>query len=103
MCPIPPLIADLNLPHAKTAHSLLKIPIAINSDSFCHIKKQCELADLLRMAKCLIWDEAPMTHRHCFEAVDRTLQDIRDCALPFGGLCVVLGGDFRQVSASASM
>ena len=24
----------------------------------------------------IIWDEAPMTHRHCYEAVDRTLRFI---------------------------
>ena len=29
--------------------------------------------------------------------VDRTLQDIRDDKRPFGGITVVLGGDFRQI------
>jgi ATP-dependent DNA helicase PIF1 len=24
----------------------------------------------------IVWDEAPMTHRHCFEALDRTMRDI---------------------------
>ncbi|XP_057511502.1 uncharacterized protein LOC130793701 isoform X2 [Actinidia eriantha] len=38
-----------------------------------------------------------MQHRYCVEAVDRTLKDIRDNINPFGGITVVLGGDFRQV------
>ncbi|KEH16156.1 putative DNA helicase [Medicago truncatula] len=44
-----------------------------------------------------------MTHKHCFEAVDRTFRDIlrfcnsRNLNLPFGGKVVVLGGDFRQI------
>jgi hypothetical protein len=43
-----------------------------------------------------------MMHRHVFEAVNRSLQDIMAVInpafkfLPFGGL-VVFGGDFRQI------
>jgi hypothetical protein len=37
-----------------------------------------------------------MTNRLAFEALDRTLQDIRHCSKPFGGIAVVLSGDFRQ-------
>ena len=36
-------------------------------------------------------------HRHCVEAVDRTLQDICDTNKSFGGITVVFGGDFRQI------
>nr|GFA19064.1 hypothetical protein [Tanacetum cinerariifolium] len=35
-----------------------------------------DLADLIRVADLIIWDEAPVQHRHAFEAVDRTLGDI---------------------------
>jgi ATP-dependent DNA helicase PIF1 len=39
-----------------------------------------------------------MMHRHCFEAVDRTLKDImHEKRFPFGGKVVMLGGDFRQI------
>lgn len=61
------------------------------------------LAELLIETALIIWDEAPMTHRRCFEALDRTLRDIlsETCPLnsiiPFGGKPVVLGGDFRQI------
>lgn len=44
-----------------------------------------------------------MTHRFVFESVDRTFRDILTKVNPnahsmlFGGLTVLLGGDFRQV------
>lgn len=38
-----------------------------------------------------------MTKRQAAEALDRTMQDITDCNLPFGGKVMVFGGDFRQV------
>ncbi|XP_028088343.1 uncharacterized protein LOC114288925 [Camellia sinensis] len=59
--------------------------------------KQSLQAELFRETKLIIWDEVPMQHRHCVEAVDRTLRDIRDSEKPFGGITVVLGGDFRQI------
>ncbi|XP_074288732.1 uncharacterized protein LOC141613888 [Silene latifolia] len=42
-------------------------------------------------AKLIIWDEAPMTHKHSFEAVDKSLKDVmrvvdaRNATLLFGG------------------
>ncbi|GJT11589.1 DNA helicase [Tanacetum coccineum] len=56
-----------------------------------------QLADLLRQTHVIIWDEAPMNDRRCFEALDRSLKDI--CNKPnsfFGGKSIMLGGDFRQ-------
>ena len=38
-----------------------------------------------------------MTKRQTVETLDRSLQDIMECDLPFGGKVVVFGGDFRQV------
>ncbi|XP_074374348.1 uncharacterized protein LOC141714746 [Apium graveolens] len=44
-----------------------------------------------------------MTHKYCFEALDKTLRDIlstryeNSSSEPFGGLTVVCGGDFRQI------
>lgn len=44
-----------------------------------------------------------MTHKHAFEALDRSLRDIMrlnnlmNADLQFGGITVVFGGDFRQV------
>ena len=39
-----------------------------------------------------------MTNKHCFEALDKTLQDLRNnFEQPFGGMTIVLGGDFQQI------
>ncbi|XP_057779966.1 uncharacterized protein LOC130998566 [Salvia miltiorrhiza] len=96
-------IASLLLPGGRTAHSRFKIPINANEDSICNIKQGSPLAELMVKAKLIIWDEAPMMHKHCFEALDRTLQDIMRVSsesnldLPFGGKTIVFGGDFRQI------
>uniref|UniRef100_A0A6N2LM74 ATP-dependent DNA helicase n=1 Tax=Salix viminalis TaxID=40686 RepID=A0A6N2LM74_SALVM len=55
------------------------------------------------MTSLIIWDEAPMNNRCCFEALDRSLRDVLACNgqhshnQPFGGKLVLLGGDFRQI------
>ncbi|KAK9163212.1 hypothetical protein Syun_004114 [Stephania yunnanensis] len=90
-------IAAMSLPGGRTAHSRFKIPILLDSTSTCFISKQSDLADLIRHASLIIWDEATMAHRHALEALDRTLRDITDIDDFFGGKNIVLGGDFRQV------
>ncbi|OWZ16343.1 Helitron helicase [Phytophthora megakarya] len=37
-----------------------------------------------------------MTHRFQYEALDRTLQDLMKTNMPFGGITMLLCGDFRQ-------
>ncbi|KAL3635911.1 hypothetical protein CASFOL_020458 [Castilleja foliolosa] len=80
-------IASLLLPSGRTAHSRFKIPIDLGT----------QLAELLNESLLIIWDEAPMSDRRCFECLDRTLRDITsDSNHLFGGKSVLLGGDFRQ-------
>ncbi|XP_016195333.1 uncharacterized protein LOC107636328 [Arachis ipaensis] len=96
-------IASLLLPGGKTAHSMFNIPVELTEDTVCRIKKDSAKAEVVRLADLIIWDEAPMTNKLAFEALDRTLRDImvsvsdRNKDLPFGGKVVILGGDFRQV------
>ncbi|XP_016173713.1 uncharacterized protein LOC107616245 [Arachis ipaensis] len=96
-------IASLLLPGGKTAHSMFNIPVELTEDTVCRIKKDSAKAEVVRLADLIIWDEAPMTNKLEFEALDRTLRDIivsvsdRNKNLPFGGKVVILGGDFRQV------
>ncbi|XP_031106095.1 uncharacterized protein LOC116010718 [Ipomoea triloba] len=95
-------IASLLLPGGRTAHSRFAIPIGVTEDSTCNITQGSHLAELIVKCKLIIWDEAPMMHKHCFEALDRTLRDLLRFSDPhsnkktFGGKTVVLGGDFRQ-------
>ncbi|KAI5399296.1 hypothetical protein KIW84_064602 [Lathyrus oleraceus] len=91
-------IAATLLPGGRTAHSRFKIPIDIQPSSICGIEKQKDLANLIRVAAAIIWDEAPMTNKNCLEALDRSLQDICSNSAPFGGKVLIIGGgDFRQV------
>ena len=90
-------IAALLLPFGKTAHSMFKIPIDADETSTCSISKQSELAQLIRETSLIIWDEAPMTHRHTVEAVERSLRDLCNQNQIFGGKMVIFGGDFRQI------
>nr|XP_043620368.1 ATP-dependent DNA helicase PIF1-like [Erigeron canadensis] len=96
-------IAALLLDGGRTAHSRFRVPININENSLCSIRPDSPLAVLLQQTKLIIWDEAPMINKHCFEALDRTLRDIlkstnpQSTHIPFGGKVVVFGGDFRQI------
>jgi hypothetical protein len=96
-------VASLLLPNGRTTHSRFKIPIDIDELSVCEIKRGTKLAQLLTHTDLIIWDEALMTNRQCFEALDRTLKDILSekqsklLDIPFGGKVVVLGGDPKQI------
>jgi hypothetical protein len=93
-------IASLLLLGGRTAHSRFKISIDLHDESTCNITQQMKVAELVRKADLIIWDEAPMMHRRAFEVVDCTLCDLMqlDDALAidkiFSGKTVVLGGDF---------
>jgi ATP-dependent DNA helicase PIF1 len=62
-----------------------------------------KVAELVRKADLIIWDEALMMHGRAFKAIDRTLRDLMQLddaqatEKVFGGKIVVLGGDFRQI------
>lgn len=57
----------------------------------------------MKHTSLIIWDEAPTQHIHAFESVDRALGDIMSsveisrAGLPFGGIPIVFGGEFRQI------
>ncbi|XP_044396285.1 ATP-dependent DNA helicase pif1 isoform X1 [Triticum aestivum] len=96
-------IAALLLQGGRPAHSRFHIPLKITNESTCNIKQGTFLAELIKKTSLIIWDEPPMTHKHCFEALDKSLGDILRFTYedaehrPFGGMTVVLGGDFRQI------
>ena len=94
-------IASLLLPRGRTAHSKFKIPVPIFEDSTCNIHQGSQLVELLNQTSLIIWDEAPMAHKFCFEALDQSLRDIikgeSSSNKIFGGKVMVFGGDFRQI------
>ena len=90
-------IASLLLPGGQTAHSKFAIPVPATENSTCNIHQGSELAELLKVTKLIVWDEAPMCHKFAFEALDKSLKEIMQNNLPFGGKIMVFGGDFRQI------
>uniref|UniRef100_A0A0D3CZU4 ATP-dependent DNA helicase n=2 Tax=Brassica oleracea TaxID=3712 RepID=A0A0D3CZU4_BRAOL len=65
-------IASLLLPGGRTAHSRFGIPINPDEFSTCKLTQGTDKADLVKAASLIIWDEAPMMSKHCFESLDRT-------------------------------
>ncbi|KAM6543032.1 hypothetical protein CsatB_007479 [Cannabis sativa] len=96
-------IAALLLPNGRTTHSRFHIPLEVSAESTCEIRHDTLLSELLMKTSLIIWDEAPMANKYCFEALDKSLRDIlrtryeNSTTKPFGGLTIVCGGDFRQI------
>jgi ABC-type Mn2+/Zn2+ transport system ATPase subunit len=61
--------------YSRTAHTTFKIPVNVDEDSFC--KSTAGYKQWLQSIDCFIWDEISMAHRWAIDAVDRSLQDIR--------------------------
>ncbi len=70
----------------------------LDSRSTCNIKKNEPLADVVRQCGYKCWDEGPNQNKYLLEAMDRTDRDIREQNTPFGGIPMIIAGDFRQVS-----
>ncbi len=95
-------IVALLLEGGCTIHSHFKIPVAgLYGSSACYVPMNSPQAALIRVAHLIVWDEAPMAHKHVFEVVNRTLQHVMGAIDPtlkdicFGGKVVVMGGDFK--------
>nr|GEU52936.1 hypothetical protein CTI12_AA123990 [Tanacetum cinerariifolium] len=56
-----------------TAHCRFVIPLELMENNTCGIKQGTHLAELLQHVRLIIWDEASMTQRYAFEALDKTL------------------------------
>ncbi|GJX97729.1 DNA helicase [Tanacetum coccineum] len=62
----------------------------------CNVKNT-HFTNLLRETDLIIWDEALMNDRCCFETLDRTLRDVLDAPdVLLGGKSIMLGSDLRQ-------
>ena len=89
-------IAANLLENGRTFHSRAKAPLTPSAESTLQIPAQSSLAELIRISKLLMIDEATMLDRYLLEALHRTLQDIMGNERPFGGKIIILAGDFRQ-------
>ncbi|KAL6550467.1 hypothetical protein OROMI_020955 [Orobanche minor] len=91
-------IASLLLPGDRTTHSRFSIPLQVDETIMCsRITPNSDLMRLLKSTKLIIWDEAPMINKFCFEALDRSPRDMMkdhhgiESTNPFSGLVVVFG------------
>ena len=94
-------IAALQLVGGKTVHTALRIPLDPTGSRkgifAVPITKNSALGRLIMNdIDLIVWDEAPMTHRDIFDSLDDTFKKLRNDSRPFGGISVMLGGDFRQ-------
>ncbi|EOA38935.1 hypothetical protein CARUB_v10011335mg [Capsella rubella] len=69
-------IASLLLEGGRTAHSRFAIPLNPDEFAVCKIKPKSDLASLIQEASLIVWDEAPMMSKFCFEALDKSFSNI---------------------------
>ncbi|XP_036361064.1 uncharacterized protein LOC118764397 [Octopus sinensis] len=91
-------IAATLLQGGRTAHCAFKLPMDIGKkdNPICNIDRRSSRARLLREYSLFIWDEATMSNKAMFEALDRTLQDFRRNTRIMGGVTFLMARDFRQ-------
>ena len=89
-------ISSRLLENGRTFHSRFKAPLKATEGDTLRISGQSQLAELLRVTKLILIDEATMLNRFLLEALDRTMRDLMGMDLPFGGKSLLLAGDFRQ-------
>ncbi|GBP75532.1 ATP-dependent DNA helicase pif1 [Eumeta japonica] len=79
-------------------HSALKLPLNLNTidTPTCNISRSSAMGKLLMQCKLIVWDECTMAHKKSLEALNFTLKDLRRNNNIFGGLMILLAGDFRQ-------
>ena len=63
----------------------------------CRVDRNNDAAHLITAAELIVWDEAPMMHKHVYGYLDRVLHDITRVDALSGGKVAILGGDFRQI------
>ena len=92
-------IAATLISGGSTVHSIFKVPLNthLNETLRCNIARGTALAKLLKEASAIVIDETTMAHKTMYEAMNGTFHDILNNTLTFGGIPVLLCGDFRQL------
>ena len=91
-------IASTLMNGGRTAHSTFKLPLNLVNVEHpcCNVDKGTDLARVLTNTDLIVWDEFTMSHKRAFEAVDRTLRDLKNPDMLFGGVTMLISGDYRQ-------
>ncbi len=82
-----------------TIHSWSGVGIRdnLNKEEIQAIIEKRKLKEKLKNVSVLIIDEVSMLHHYLLDLVDAVLREARDSSEPFGGIQVVLCGDFFQL------
>ena len=91
-------VAAVNLPNGKTAHSFFGIPVDdLNYHSISKYYNDGDKITMIKEKKYIFWNEVSMVHIDQFRVVEKFLRRIHDNDQPFGGVKIILLGDFRQI------
>ena len=91
-------VAAVNLPNGKTAHSFFGIPVEdLTTHSISKHFNDAEKSKKVKEKLIIFWDEVSMVHKNQFNVVDKFLKHVHSTDKPFGGIKIVLMGDFRQI------
>lgn len=90
--------------HGMTIHSWSGIGVQseLDDEALKHIADNRYVAKRIKQAKVLIIDEVSMLDGRVLTLVERVCRKVRKLGLPFGGLQVVLVGDFFQLPPVAN-
>ncbi|XP_012851110.1 PREDICTED: uncharacterized protein LOC105970833 [Erythranthe guttata] len=77
-------ISSLLLIGGRTTNFRFRLPITVHETSTYSITQQSPQVELMIRAKLIMWNEAPMMHMNCFEALDTTMKSILQVDKPFG-------------------
>ncbi|XP_034236438.1 uncharacterized protein LOC117642399 [Thrips palmi] len=90
-------IAALNMDGGTTAHNMFRLPLDLKDGTATwNLTNGSQRAELIRASSLIMFDEAPMMHKHILELLDRSLKDLMGNDHPFGGKILLCSGDFRQ-------
>ena len=90
-------MAALLLPNGRTAHSVFGLPLEPHETSVSNVTPLSQKGRKIKESSLIVIDEASMLSSRSLIIIDALLRDIMKKEIPFGGKCIVLGGDFRQV------
>lgn len=87
------------LVNGSTIHAFASIGIkdTLTASDIHQIRMRKPIADRIRNVKVLIIDEISMLHYKQFEMVDYVFKSIRNDYRPFGGVQLIVAGDFCQL------
>ena len=85
--------------NGMTIHSWAGIGILdeLTPKDIVRIKKRATITERMQKTHVLIIDEISMLHKKQFDLINQIMQEVRDNLLPFGGVQVIVAGDFFQL------